>query len=343
MTILELKNRIYNDFIASFKNAITPLKKSFFEQLSNSLSATFQLLYIYLDRIQKDSFLTSCTSDRVLNYFAPLKNITRKSPTKATASVTFYGTDATIIPTDTKLTYNNLEYTTIEPGTILNGVANVNCESVKSGTVNNTLAGIDMFLSSPIVGVNNKAYCQLGFSGAVDEETIESVRTRTRQKFATASYVNNDSFYKALANEVPNVKASFISDNKYGVGTFGITILTYSNSGVPTQADIDEVQAYFESKNAVPIYVGVDYFLPVITPVDFSIQLAINDATNQESVSTSIKDYLYLTQKPNTTYEFSGLAEYLQSLGARLVIPATTDTQVIADNEVLDVGVITWI
>jgi len=343
MTILELKNRIYNDFIASLKNAITPLKKSFFEQISNSLSATFQLLYIYLDRIEKDSFLNSCSSDRVLKYFAPLKNITRKNPTKATATVTFYGTDATIVPTGTKLVYNNLEYITIEDGTILLGVANVKCESVKSGTLNNTLQSIDMFLSVPIVGINNKAHCVDGFSGAIDEETIESVRTRTRQKFATASYVNNESFYKALANELPNVKASFISDNKYGVGTFGITILTYSNDGVAVQADLDELKAYFESKNAVPIYVSVDYFLPLITKVDFSIQLAINDATNQASVTQSIKDYLYLTQKPNTTYAYAGLAEYLQSQGARLVIPATTDTKVIADNEVLDVGVITWL
>ncbi len=343
MTILELKNRIYNDFIASFKNAITPLKKSFFEQISNSLSATFQLLYIYLDRIQKDSFLTSCTSQRVLRYFAPLKNITRKNPTKATATVTFYGTDATIIPTSTKLIYNNLEYITIEPGTVLVGLSNVKCESVKSGTVNNTLANIDMFLSSPIVGINNKAHCVQGFSGAVDEETIESVRTRTRQKFATASYVNNESFYKALANEVSNVKKTYINDNKYGVGTFGVTILTYSNNGVPIQSDIDAVKAYFESKNAVPIYVSVDYFLPLITPVNFSIQLAINDATNQSNITQSIKDYLYLTQKPKTTYAYAGLAEYLQSLGARLIIPQTTDTKVISDNEVLDVGAITWL
>ncbi len=343
MTILELKNRIYNDFIASFKNAITPLKKSFFEQIANSLSATFQLIYIYLDRIQKDSFLSSCSSDRVLKYFAPLKNITRKSPTQATATVTLYGIDTTIIPVGTKLIYNNLEYITIDAGTISLGLANVLCKSVKSGTLNNTLPSIDMFLSVPIVGINNKAHCVDGFSGAIDEEIIESVRTRTRQKFATASYVNNDNFYKSLANELSNVKASFISDNKYGVGTFGITILTYSNNGIAVQADLDILKAYFESKNAVPIYVSVDYFLPLITKVDFSIQLAINDATNQANVTQSIKDYLYLTQKPNTTYTYAGLAEYLQSQGARLIIPQTTDTKVLADNEIIDVGIITWL
>ena len=343
MTILELKNRIYNDFIASFKNAITPLKNSFFEQIANSLSATFQLLYIYLDRIEKDSFLNTCTPDRVLKYFAPLKNITRKNPTKSTATVTFYGADTTIISVGTKLIYNNLEYITTEEGTVLSGVANVKCESAGSGTANNTLANIDMFLSSPIVGINNKAHCVQGFSGAVDEETIESVRTRTMQKFATSSYVNNENFYKSLANEVPNVKVSFISDNKYGVGTFGITILTYSNNGVAVQADLDTLKEHFESKQAVPIYVSVDYFLPLITKVNFNIQLAINDTTNQTNVTQSIKDYLYLSQKPNTAYAYAGLAEYLQSQGARLVLPLTTDIKALADNEVLDVGVITWL
>ena len=343
MNILELKNRIYNDFIASYDNAITPLKKSFFEQLSNSLSATFQLLYIYLDRIQKDSFLTSCTNQRVLDYFAPLKNITRKNPTKSKAIIAFYGTDEIVVSLGTKVIYNNIEYVTLEDATIVNGVANANSESIDSGTVTNTLPNIDMFLSSPVIGVNNKALCADGFSGAVDEETIESVRTRTRQKFATSSFVNNDSYYKSLASELPNVKASFISSNKQGVGTFGVAILTYSNNGVPTQSDIDEVKTYFESKNAIPSYVACDYFLPTITNIDFSIQLAINDATNQESVSKLVCDYMYLTQEQGYEYSYSGLAEYLQSVGARLVSPSTTDVITIANDEILDVGIITWL
>ena len=106
MTIKELKDRIYNDFISSFQNAITPLSKSFFDQLSNTLAATFQLIYIYLDRIFGDSFLTTCTGDRVLNYFAPLKDLERKEPTVSTGIITFTGVDTTVIKSEERCVGN---------------------------------------------------------------------------------------------------------------------------------------------------------------------------------------------------------------------------------------------
>ncbi len=343
MNILELKNRIYNDFISSFQNAITPLKKSFFEQLSNSLSATFQLLYIYLDRVLNDSFLTTCTKDRVLRYFAPLKNITRKLATVSTGVIRFTGLNTTIVPTGTILIYNELEYITIVDGTIDLGYADINATSVGTGSENNTLANIDIFLSIPITGIDNKALSTLGFNSAIDDETVESVRTRTKQKFASPTNIDNDNFYKSLANEVPNVKAAFISSIKNGVGTFGVTILTFSNNGVPVQADIDAVEQYFIDNSAVPTYVESEYFLPVIISQAFSIQLAVNTVTNQDQLSQAIRDYLYLTQKPNSTYYFANLAKFIQSNGARLVSPLTTDSLVLASNEIIDLGVITWI
>ena len=343
MNIQELKDRIYNDFISSFNNAITPTFKSLFEQLSNTLAATFQLIYIYLDRILNDSFLTTCTQERVINYFAPLKNIQRKSPTVSKGIITFTGINGTIVPIGTIVIFNQLEYITTEEGTISTGFVSVNAESVESGSVNNTLANIDLFLSTPIIGVDNQAQSTLGFSGAIDEETIESVRTRTRQKFATATRIDNDNNYKSLANEVPNVKASFISSVKNGVGTFGITILTFSNDGVPVQADIDAVEQYFIDNDAVPTYIEAEYFLPTIINQDFDIQLAVNNTSNQSSITQSITDYLYLTQKPGTIFEFAGLSDYLQSKGARLISPTPDATLTLASNEVLDLGVITWI
>lgn len=343
MTIKELKNRIYNDFISSFKNAITPLKKSFFEQLSNTLAATFQLIYIYLDRILNDSFLTTCTSSRVLNYFAPLKNVKQKQPTVANGVIRFTGVNATLIETGTKLIYSELEYITIEDGTITAGFADINAESVEPGTLNNTLANIDMFLSIPIEGVDNKAISILGFTGAIDQETPESVRTRTKQKFASPTNIDNDNFYKSLANEIPNVKASFIASNKNGVGTFGVTILTFSNNGVAIQADIDEVEQYFIDKDAIPTYVQAEFFLPTIIYQDFSIQLAVDNTANRELLTKLITEYLYLFQKPGTTFYYAGIATFIQANGGRLVTPLPTDNIVLALNEILDMGTTTWI
>lgn len=343
MTIKELKDRIYNDFISAFNNAITPLRKSLFEQISNTLAAMFQLVYIFMDRVQFDSFLTTCTESRVLSYFAPLKKITRKEPTVSIGLARFTGVETTVVLTGTLLIYNELEYQTIEDRTITSGFADINCESVGTGTLNNTLANITLFLSVPVTGIDNETFSTAGFNGAIDQETVESVRTRTKQKFGTTTQVDNDNFYRSLANEVPNVKASFISTVKNGVGTFGVTILTFSNDGVPVQADIDEVEQYFIDNEAVPSYVIAEYFLPTISDIAFSVQLAADNIENRDTIMQAITDYLYLIQKPNTTLKWKGLSDFMQTLGARLVSPSPSTDYIIADDEILDVGVISWV
>jgi len=340
LTITELKDRIYQDFISSFKNAITPLKKSFFEQMSNSLAGTFLLSYIYLNNISKDSYLTSCTEDRVVDYFAPLKNVTLKLATKSVGVIRLTGNDGDIVPSGTTVTYNSLEFTTIEDGTVSSGYIDINSESVETGTVTNTLSNIDMFLTEEISGIDNKCISLLGFSGAIDDELIESVRTRTKQKFATATNIDNDNNYKSLANEVDNIKATFISSIKNGKGTFGVTCLVQSGNGVPTQADIDNIEQHFINNEAIPTYVECEYFIPTIVYQDLDILLAVDSDDNKALVTQLVKDYMYLFQKPSKTFAFSGLATYLQTQGARL-----TDTTniTLASDEVLDLGTITWL
>lgn len=343
MTLQEIKDRVYLDFVASFKNAITPLKKSFFEVLTNAISGAFQLIYIYLDNVQKDSFLHMCTQSRVLNYFAPLNRLTLKEPTKSTGIVTFTGIDGSVIPVGTKIIYNsNLEYETTAEGTISSGFVNINCQSVGFGSLNNTLNNIALFLIVPVSGVDNNALSSIGFTGAIDEETVESLRTRCIVKQGDTPQIDNGNYYKSLATTVPNVKAAFISELKNGVGTFGITILTVSNNGVPVQADIDDVEDYFVSISAVPIYATAEYFLPVILNQDFEILLAVDNEENRKSTEQLIRDYLYLFQKPNSTFSFLGLSKVLQNGNARLISPLPTDTQVIAADEVIDLGTLTW-
>jgi len=102
------------------------------------------------------------------------------------------------------------------------------------------------------------------------------------------------------------------------------------------------VEQYFIDNNAVPTYSEAEYFLPTITNQPFTIQLTINDVTNQTIVEQAIRDYLYLVQKPATTFEYLGLSDFLQTKGARLISPVPSATDALADDEVLDVGTITW-
>lgn len=342
MTIQELKTRIYSDFIASFQNAITPLKRSVFETIANTMAASFQLLYIYADRVLSESFITTCSDSRLLSYFAPLNGITRKDPTQSSGTIRFTGTNGAIVPSGTQLVYSGLEYETIANGTITLGVADIAAVSVGAGSQYNTLTNVDMFLSTPITGVDNKATSIAGFTGGIDQETIESVRTRTRQKNASPTSIDNDNYYKSLANEAPNVKAAFISDNKNGAGTFGVTILTYSNDGVPVADDLLAVQVRFNEEGAIPVYALPEFFIPTIVYQNFSILLSQNTTTKQTQIEQIIRDWLYLYQKPGTTLELVGLADLLRVNQARLVIPDPSGALSPSLTQVYDIGVISW-
>mgnify|MGYP003645050034 CR=1 FL=1 len=343
MTLQEIKDRVYNDFVVSFENAITPLKKSFFEILANSISGVIHLIYIYLDNVKKESFLNSCSDARVLNFFAPLLRLSLKNATKSKGIVLFTGVNSSVIPSGTKIIYNsNVEYETIEDVTILNGDANVECVSIKEGSLNNTINNISLSLVIPIIGVDNDALCTLGFAGAIDIETIGSLRTRCITKQGDSPQIDNNNYYKTLALEVPNVRASFVSELKNGVGTFGVTVLTNSNNGVPLQSDLDDVEAYFILKKGVPAYTQVEYFLPVIVYQNIDVFLAVNSVQNQELIRQLIKDYIYRFQEAGTIYSFVGLSKIMQENGARLVNPLPTDNITLSLDEVLDVGTTSW-
>ena len=76
---------------------------------------------------------------------------------------------------------------------------------------------------------------------------------------------------------------------------------------------------------------------------NLSILLADNSTDNQEYVLQAVKDYIYLYQKPGETFQFSELADYMQTIGARLNNPDPTSDLAIEIEEVLDVGTVTWI
>jgi uncharacterized phage protein gp47/JayE len=342
ISLNDLKNRIYSDFISSFDNAITPVKKSFFDVLSNTIASVSRLQYIYLENVQKESFLNSCSEERLLNYFSPLNNVTRKTATKSTGIVTFTGVNGSIIPINTKVTHNNIEFTTTSSGTISNNSVDISVESVNAGILNNTLSNIQLFLNIPIAGVDTGLVSLNGITGAIDEETIENLRTRIINKQATNKEIDSINYYKSIINEVNNVKTGFLSERIFGNGTIGITILTKSNNGVPTQNDLDTVQAYLENRKAIPAYVNVTYFLPTIISQAFTILLSVNNTTNQTKIKKIMEDYIYEYQRLNSSFSYLGLSKILLNNGARLVSPAPTDATTISSVQVLDVGVITW-
>ncbi len=341
MTIKTIKDKIYNDFISSFAGVITPLSKSFFDNFANSLSGMFKLLYIYMDNVSKESFVTTCSDNTLLTYFAPLFGVERKTATKSKGTITFFGVTGSIIPAGTILKYSKLEFITTAEATITETNIDVICESVETGEENNTTENITLKLSESLEGIDDEAISTAGFSTATNIESIEALRYRVKLAMSSSVKIENDNFYKSEAMRVENVKSVYISNAKNGAGTLGLTILT--ETGMTTQTDIDNVEAHFKDNNLINPAIQVEFFIPTIVHLDLSIQLSQNTESNQNEMVELIKDYLTIYQKPNTTFYIRDISDFVASKGGRVIQPLQTADINLADDEVIKLGNILWI
>ncbi len=341
MTIKTIKDKIYNDFISSFSGVITPLSKSFFDNFANSLSGMFKLLYIYMDNVSKESFITTCSDTTLLTYFAPLNGVERKTATKSKGTTTFSGVAGSVIPAGTILKYNKLVFITTAEATITGADIDVLCESVETGEQSNTAENITLELSESIEGIDDNANSTGGFTTATNIEGIEALRYRVKLAISSSVKTENDNYYKSQAMIVENVKSVYISNAKNGAGTLGLTILT--ETGTTAQTDIDNVEAHFVDNSLINPAIQVEFFIPTIVHLNLSIQLSQNTEANQSDMVEMIKDYLTIYQKPNKTFYIKDISDYIATKGGRVIVPIQTADITLADDEVIEIGAMTWI
>jgi uncharacterized phage protein gp47/JayE len=167
--LAEIRARIYADITNKLPGQDASIAYSPLNALAEALVGATYELYGYLDWVARQTNVLDC-EDENLDKYGEIWSIARKSAAYATGSVTFTGTNGSVIPEGSVIISSaNTQYRTTAEYTIASGTATANVKSVLPGISQNLSAGTVLTTNTAISGVDAAVTAVL-ISGGTDAE-----------------------------------------------------------------------------------------------------------------------------------------------------------------------------
>lgn len=342
-SLSELRDRIVTDMETRLGIAGAGLRNGFTKLLSYVFAGVAHLLHGHLEWISRQIFATTA-DDENLSRHGNEYGVTRIAATYADGSVTFTGTNGTEIDEGTELVSSDgVLYKTTAAGTISAGVAEIAVIASAPGEAGNAALGTILSLSSPISGVESEAEVTVEITGGGDQEDIEDYRTRVLDRKRRPPLGGALQDYETWAKEVPGVTRAWAKATYLGEGTVATFFLRDNDDDIfPSEAEIDDVSAYIETKRPVCAHSYV--FAPTGYDVDFEIQLDPDETDVRDAVEEELRDLLDREAEPGEPILLSHIREAI-SLAAgendHTLVSPTADVTVAA-GYLAQFGAITW-
>ncbi|WP_297210160.1 baseplate J/gp47 family protein [uncultured Flavonifractor sp.] len=247
-------------------------------------------LYTQADWVNRQCFPQTAVED-YLDLHAQLRGLTRREATAAEGVIRFEidaagDTDLVVAAGTVCMTAGGLRFETTEEGVIAAGETEVEVPAVAAepGASGNVAAGTIRAMAVAPVGVNRCTNPE-GFSGGVDTEDDEALRSRVLETYQRMPNGANAAFYQQGAMSFPQVAAATVIPRPRGVGTVDVVIATAA--GVPDQTLLEEVQEYFEARREIAVELQVR--APEVKNVTVTIRVAAEDNRDGASVRQAVK------------------------------------------------------
>ena len=353
-TLTDLQTQIAADIESRLPGADSQLRRSFLGVLSRAFTGSLHGLYGYLDFTSKQVFPDTAESE-FLDRWAGIWGVTRKPAWPTSGTVTFTGTNGSVIPADTDLRRGDgALYQTRAEGTIAGGTVSVAVRAVTPGATGNADVGTTINLVVPIAGVQSAGtVTDDGNGGGLtlgsDEETDTSLLSRllTRIRRPPHGGARHDYVGWALDKESHGLAVTRAWDYglELGLGTVTVRFMmddAYAD-GIPLAADVTTVQTYIDQLR--PVTADVTVVAPVAVPLDFEIS-GLTPATQdvKDAIEAELKDLIRREAKPGGTLLISHIREAISIAAGEndhvLVAPAAD--VVSATGRIVTFGGITW-
>ncbi|MGN6518667.1 MAG: baseplate J/gp47 family protein [Dokdonella sp.] len=245
-TLKQLRQQVQQDIASALPGSDPLLRFSNLGILADVLAALANMHYGYLDWIASQGVPFTAT-DEYLEAWAALKNVTRKPAAVASGTITFTGTNGTVLPSGTPLQRaDGQQYLTTATGTVASGSVTVPAAAVADhaglvGAGGNCDAGVQMTLASAIAGLNSTGVAATAFVGGADLETDDSLRARMLLAYQQPPHGGDATDYVEWALAVPGVTRAWCVPNALGVGTVAVYTMfdaaEAAHSGFPQGTD----------------------------------------------------------------------------------------------------------
>ena len=302
----ETEEAILARMLARIPDDLDKSEGSYLWDACSASAGEFAIMKIDMGNFLERGFAQT-TFGEYLDYRCGEKGITRKAAQKAIDSVTFTGTEGTIIPSgtivatpaDRVLNVSSVEFSTVGQVTIpVEGIVDANIIALIAGKSGNVLANTITVLSQSINGVSavNNAL------KAEDGEDIESdaaLLVRYLVKVRNPGTSGNKADYKIWAGEVTGVGGVHVDPLWNGNGTVKLYILGTDMKPADaviitnTQTYIDPVPEQGEGK--APIGATVTVVAGTAININVSAAVMLEDKTLEEvqtAFSAALDAYL---------------------------------------------------
>jgi len=198
--------------------------------LGDVQAALAHLHYGYLDWIAQQSVPATAT-DEYLEAWAALKGVYRNPATRATGTITFSGTNGTVLPNGTPVARGDgRTYKTTADGTVSGGTVTVPAQADAdttglTGAWGNCAVGTSFSLGIAVAGIGASGTAATAFTGGADIETDDSLRSRMLLAYQQVPQGGAAADYVRWARQVAGVTRAWCVPHGDGAGTVSVYVM----------------------------------------------------------------------------------------------------------------------
>ena len=255
-----------------------------------AVAAQIYALYVQGDWVGRQCFPQTAQGE-YLDRHAQLRGLERRAAVAAEGVLHFETdtapeADLTIPEGTVCMTAAQVRFETVEAGTLRAGTtqADVRARALEPGAAGNVAAGTVRAMAVAPVGVS-RCTNPAAFSGGVDQEDDEGLRSRVLETFRRMPNGANAAFYQQEALSFPEVAAATVVARPRGVGTVDVYIATAA--GLPDSELLEKVAAHLEERREIAVELQVK--APAAKQVDVTVQVAAGEGADGETVLAEVK------------------------------------------------------
>ncbi|MDR1519737.1 MAG: baseplate J/gp47 family protein [Planctomycetota bacterium] len=349
-TLQQIDDRIRNDIAGRMRINNTARTASLFRRsvvavLSRVYAGSCHLLYGFLAWLARQRFAHSMEGEFLdaegLTYALP-----RKPADFAVGQAVFSGADGATIPAGTLCQNDDRrQYRVAAAIPAAGGTGAATFQAVEAGAGGNLQPGSALRLVTPIAGVQGGLTVGVdGFRGGVDMEGDDSYRERILDRKREPPHGGSKHDYEQWALQVPGVTRAWCLPLRMGEGTVGLMFARDGDASIlPAEEQCREVFDHIEPLR--PVTAKVYVFPPVEKPVDITVKLSPDAASNREAVVAELRDFVIREGAPGVTLRVSRISEAISSAVGEhhhyLEMPANDIP--VAENELPVLGLVTFV
>lgn len=276
------------------------LRRSVINVLARVIAGAVHMLHGLLAFLARQLFPDTSEAEFLVRQ-ADLYGLTRKAASYATGTVTFTGTNGSLIGAGTVLSRaDGIRYEVDANVVVSSGTATADVTALTAGAAGTLEAAQPLAVESPITGVSSTATGAASTVDGADAESFDELRLRLKQRMSFTPQGGAEADYVAWATQVPGVTRAWCYPQELGPGTVVVRFVRDDDGTgaaiIPDAGEVTEVQDYVDVLR--PVTATLTVVAPTAVAQAFTLSITPDNADTRAAVQAELADMLRRDVEP---------------------------------------------